>query len=373
MLKNLKKSNIFTLMLVAGISLGNKPLHAEWNAYNYAEVATALMRGVGSSVEHNLTVKKDESKSAHFKKMLISGLRVTHGLLAIANHKNDYPSCYLEGFVAVDAVQGLYHTTKLCKSLITGHDKKDSKVPDAAEELAIYSEDKSILLTSPFEAYIMPTLEALAALYLATSDDSLENTKLRFAIETILSVLRINQIASNMHDAPARKSLALASLALAAYSMYELRDGDSKLKTWIDGREELELEEAQQRRREEIRRWEEVYAAEIMQQREELRRFDAKFVAWRQQNPLNQQEAECRRQLHELAAAEGDGLVNVIERFLFNIDRNAYMNFADEQRRQQEARDREEAERQQQLYDDFLEDINPLLQTVVTEEVSDEN
>src|SRR5207249_8712225 len=83
MFKSLRKNSVIPLAFLVGIFGNSLPLHAAWqgNLPQIAEVATALIRGACSKLECDL--KQDDSKSAHLKRLLISILRITHGVVAI--------------------------------------------------------------------------------------------------------------------------------------------------------------------------------------------------------------------------------------------------------------------------------------------------
>lgn len=201
--------------------------------YIAAEGATALMRGIGSSVEYSL--KDDTSKSAHFKRTLISGVRVAHDVLAIINHQQDYKSYYLEGLGAVDSLQMGYRIIQLMTTLR----KKDIKKQIPQEEFFLSSQtvQEIALPTQQLEfvrKYVLPVLESSAALYLAGAPKTTpENEKMLFAAQAVLALARTCQLGLDQESKTGKIAAGTVALALIAHAVYQLQADKSGLNTWL--------------------------------------------------------------------------------------------------------------------------------------------
>lgn len=308
-MENLRKNSVIALALLAGISLSHQPLHAEWTAINYAEVATAALRGVLSSFEYKL--KKDDSTSAHFKRLLISALRVTHGVLSITNHSGDYPSYYLHGLTAFDGAQGLVRGAHLVQALI--HD--DGELKNSSEENLPTDNSVQPEPTTPehegemlkaqhlLGRYLNPALESLMAIALAFigGGDSRNQIGLRVTqqpyllAQSLLFHCRTLQIAVTTINDPVNDDVAnpenkirlkrmIAGLLLAnlVHTSYQLLSDGSDFNAWI--RNKVDAEEEKERLRGERIRMEWEEAARRWREEEERLTPEERAERRRQEN-----------------------------------------------------------------------------------------
>lgn len=231
MTKILSKNSILTLALLAGILLSNQPLHAQWTAHNYAEIATAGLRGVCSRVEHDL--QKNNTTSAHVKRTLISALRVAHSLLIIKNHPNDYynnyfnnqyfASAYLDGCLPSDAIEGIGNLFALIERIIDGGGKDLSGQSFESGPLKF------------MQRIMLPAIESSAALFLAISNDSNPNNQpKRFIARKILTLSSLCHDFLGQEKGSSKYTMGVMILVHLVHAGYQLKHDDSSFNTWLN-------------------------------------------------------------------------------------------------------------------------------------------
>jgi hypothetical protein len=237
MLKILRKNIVIVFLFAALLTVSSNPLCATWNVSQCAEVATAALRGVGSSIEYRL--KNDDTTRAHVKRMLISLLRITHDVLLIKNHPADYHSryfgsnwlvnAYCDGCLMVDSIDAISNLFALLDSILE-EDSGPFQLPGQFMD-TLAKRDKPTL--EYIKKYVLPACESFAALYLAISNDrSAENQKKRFIARTMLSLSR------SFHDLLSQKGSSRVTTTLfivmqMMYAGYQLSDEDSDFSTWL--------------------------------------------------------------------------------------------------------------------------------------------
>lgn len=190
------------------------------------EAIFGCLRGLASMIEYG--IKNDNSMSAHGKRILISMVRVIHGMSVLWNHrdfKEYYPSTYHHVLLSLDSVE---MWTRVF--LFFSKNRQPQK--------NIVRPSKSTLLPMLSEfahEYILPAIESIAAIYFASAPaPTIEDTKLIFTAESILMLVRICQIGLNQEKNSEKIIAGSVALALAAHSLYQLNADGSNLNTWID-------------------------------------------------------------------------------------------------------------------------------------------
>lgn len=219
--------------------MSDQQLHAEWDAYNYTEIATALLRGVGSNVEYR--IKNQNTPSAHFKRTLISGLRIAHDILLIKNHPTDYHcryfgdnwliNAYCDGSLMVDSLDGIVNLFALAESIINQDDTFGS-AQEFFSQLPIKNRTKPSI--EFIQKYMLPMCESSAALYLAVSDDRIvQNQKKRFIARTMLSLSRSLHNLLEQQTREAKFTTSLFIVVQIVYAGYQILNDDSDFNTWL--------------------------------------------------------------------------------------------------------------------------------------------
>lgn len=227
MFKVLRKKTTIALALVAGMSVTNQPLHAEWTATQYAEAATGVLRGIGSKFEHD--VKNNTSKRAHLTRLLVSALRVTHGALAITNHSGDYQSYYLHSLIALDGAQGLAYGARWLNEQEEEILLEESIEPVSVERLEFVRK------------YALPALESFAAVLVAcTGNGDVASQKALFTGQALLALARTCQTSLDQEQGWVKNTIGTLVLVNAVYATYQLLHEESGLNAWIADKQKVE-------------------------------------------------------------------------------------------------------------------------------------
>lgn len=341
-----RKNSIIAFALIASISAINQPLHAKWtgNGPQLTELTLAALRGMYSNVEYRL--QKDDSKSAHLKRLVISALRVTHDCLALGNHYREYQSDYLLGLLALDGAQMLAHGARIFKSsaqsnaMTTNANTIDDEFflgepeqEEVLEEIATPADNEPVTpdRLEFVRKYALPALESLGAVLVAcTGHDDASSEKALFIGQALLTLSRICQMHLNQDEGDLKNALGGLAVVNAVYSIYQLLFPDSDLNIWINDKRRLE-EAAEERRREQDRRreqerleqeqrwraqqqhWEDENRERVRQQQAQRQQQEAERERQRQERirqqreQRQQQEAERERQRQERLRRQGRG------------------------------------------------------------------
>lgn len=260
MLKNICRNSVNTLLLAVALATTNQQLNAvrfdlrpvvKAELCTYAEVATALLRGTCSKIEHGL--KNDDSKKAHLQRTLISALRVTHGLLAINNHANDYRyAYYFERWVAVDGLETILRAIS-CLQAPAQNTNAAQAAPvdtDADDDFFLALDDEINTDTKQLTAitnatnnrfnfvrlHALPELERWAGVYLALAPNNTpQEKKARFAAKALLSLSRSCQDYWDQEKTALKIAAGSVVLVDLIYPLYELLNTNSGLNTWANG------------------------------------------------------------------------------------------------------------------------------------------
>lgn len=239
---------------------------AQAASHKTVEQATAVLRGMGSAVEY--AVKDDASQSAHVKRVLVSLMRVVHGGLVLHNHDLDFNDYHM-AWLAVDSVQLLARLGTFLASRIgeigpdefeeffsedepeyelepeeveiiteNSNDQFDDQIEDEEEddeESRLAKITKLIIEINKLRVVIFPATEALAGLAIATyTDNSTSSKQIRFAAQTIISLLRLSQYTlDSTEDSLARKALIAGLVIHVGHVLYQILYNKSELNRWL--------------------------------------------------------------------------------------------------------------------------------------------
>lgn len=238
----ISQKKIYVFALIISILTSSQHLFAMSQAEQLkaAEIVTALLRGTLSKIEYDLNNDNDKSSTVHLKKASISTVRVIHDALAIFNSPgNDYGVGHQAIWLWIDSFQCLTHGLKFIRSVVQNARNKEPETADKESSTV-----KKTTVSNPdlirIRYQLLPETERWAGLLLAiTPNDTVQESKRRFAAQALLSLSRACQILWDQEEGPLRRGVGVIVLLHLVHSLYQLLDQDSGLNRYLRRNEHL--------------------------------------------------------------------------------------------------------------------------------------